>query len=69
MDCLDRAPGQFRNFQKDDFEADWIKVAKCKSGEVYQVKVKLWWENCALKTFDTTLCGNNFYRWELSYNC
>ncbi|XP_005915890.1 ankyrin repeat and protein kinase domain-containing protein 1 [Haplochromis burtoni] len=62
MDRLDRAPGQFRNFQKDDFEADWIKVAKCKSGEVYQVKVKLWRENCALKMFDTTLCGNNFYR-------
>uniref|UniRef100_A0A669DWK0 Ankyrin repeat and kinase domain containing 1 n=1 Tax=Oreochromis niloticus TaxID=8128 RepID=A0A669DWK0_ORENI len=55
MDRLDRAPGQLRNFQKDDFEADWIKVAKCKSGEVYQVKVKLWREKCALKTFDTTL--------------
>eukprot|EP00064_Thunnus_orientalis_P004276 superscaffoldBa00000385_g4287 len=62
MDCLDGSPGQFRNFKKDDFEADWIKVAECRFGQVYQVKLKLWREKCALKSFDTTLCANNFYR-------
>ncbi|XP_038154474.1 ankyrin repeat and protein kinase domain-containing protein 1 isoform X2 [Cyprinodon tularosa] len=61
MDCCDRSPGQFRDFKKDDFEADWIKVAEGKFGQVYKVKVKLWREKCALKTFDATLCGNNFY--------
>uniref|UniRef100_A0A3Q0QVL9 Ankyrin repeat and kinase domain containing 1 n=1 Tax=Amphilophus citrinellus TaxID=61819 RepID=A0A3Q0QVL9_AMPCI len=49
------APGQFRNFQKDDFEADWIKVAECRFGQVYQVKLKLWREKFALKSFDTAL--------------
>lgn len=67
MDCLDGSPGQFRNFKKDDFEADWIKVAECRFGQVYQVKIKLWRVKCALKSFDTTLCANNFYRWDL--NC
>ncbi|CAK6968132.1 uncharacterized protein LOC121898295 isoform X1 [Scomber scombrus] len=52
---------QFSNFKKDDFEADWIKVAECRFGQVYQVKLKLWREKCALKSFDTT-CANNFYR-------
>ncbi|XP_029374134.1 ankyrin repeat and protein kinase domain-containing protein 1 [Echeneis naucrates] len=61
MDCLDRSPGQFRNFRKDDFEANWIKVAECRFGQVYQVKLKLWREKCALKTLDG-LCANNFYR-------
>ncbi|KAM9359477.1 ankyrin repeat and protein kinase domain-containing protein 1 [Symphorus nematophorus] len=62
MDQLDGSRGQFRNFKKDDFEADWIKVAECRFGQVYQVKLKVWREKCALKIFDTTLCANNFYR-------
>lgn len=66
MDCLDGSPGQLRNFKKDDFEADWIKVAECRFGQVYQVKLKHRREKCALKSFDTTLCGNNFYRWDLN---
>ncbi|XP_045885733.1 ankyrin repeat and protein kinase domain-containing protein 1 [Micropterus dolomieu] len=60
MDCLDGS--QLKNFTKDDFEADWIKVAECRFGQVYQVKLKLWRVNCALKSFDTTLSANNFYR-------
>uniref|UniRef100_A0A3Q0QVP7 Ankyrin repeat and kinase domain containing 1 n=1 Tax=Amphilophus citrinellus TaxID=61819 RepID=A0A3Q0QVP7_AMPCI len=55
MDRFEQAPGQFRNFQKDDFEADWIKVAECRFGQVYQVKLKLWREKFALKSFDTAL--------------
>ncbi|XP_022055849.2 ankyrin repeat and protein kinase domain-containing protein 1 [Acanthochromis polyacanthus] len=62
MDRLDGSPGQFRNFKKDDFEADWIKVAECRFSQVYQVKLKLWREKCALKSFDGALCANNFYR-------
>ncbi|XP_044059170.1 LOW QUALITY PROTEIN: ankyrin repeat and protein kinase domain-containing protein 1 [Siniperca chuatsi] len=62
MDCLDGSPEQFRNFKKDDFEADWIKVAECRFGQVYQVKLKDWRVKCALKSSDTTLCANNFYR-------
>ncbi|XP_039987194.1 ankyrin repeat and protein kinase domain-containing protein 1 [Xiphias gladius] len=62
MDCFDGSHGQFRNFKKDDFEANWIKVAECRFGQLYQVKLKLWREKCALKSFDTTLCANNFYR-------
>ncbi|XP_008294514.1 ankyrin repeat and protein kinase domain-containing protein 1 [Stegastes partitus] len=62
MDCPDGSPGHFRNFKKDDFEADWIKVAECRFSQVYQVKLKLWREKCALKSFDGALCANNFYR-------
>ncbi|XP_041654039.1 ankyrin repeat and protein kinase domain-containing protein 1 [Cheilinus undulatus] len=62
MDCLDGSPGDFRNFKKDDFEADWIKVAESRFGQVYQVKLKMWRLQCALKSFDTTLCADNFYR-------
>ncbi|KAK5868626.1 hypothetical protein PBY51_009623 [Eleginops maclovinus] len=62
MDCLDRSLWQFRNFKKDDFEADWIKVAECRFGQLYQVKLKLQGETCALKSFDTSLCATNFYR-------
>ncbi|KAM4742363.1 ankyrin repeat and protein kinase domain-containing protein 1 [Anableps anableps] len=62
MDYHDRSPGQFRDFKRDDFEADWIKVAEGRFGQVHQVKVKLWREKCALKTFDATLYANNFYR-------
>lgn len=56
MDGFDGLPGQFRDFRKDEFEADWIKVAECRFGQVYQVKLKLWREKCALKSFD-----NGFY--------
>lgn len=62
MDCLDGSLGQFRNFKKDDFEADWIKVAECRFGQVYQVKLKVWRVKCALKSFDTALYPNSFYR-------
>lgn len=61
MNTVDRSPGQIRNFQKDDFEANWIKVAECRFGQVYQVKLKLWREKCALKSYNS-LCANNFYR-------
>ncbi|XP_059187922.1 ankyrin repeat and protein kinase domain-containing protein 1 [Centropristis striata] len=62
MDCLDGSPGQFRNFKKSDFEADWIKLAECRCGQVYRVRLKPRRETCALKTFDTTLCADNFLR-------
>lgn len=62
MDCLDGSLRDFRNFEKDDFEADWTKVAENRFGKVYQVKLKPFWIQCALKTFDTTLCSNNVYR-------
>ncbi|XP_014862944.1 PREDICTED: ankyrin repeat and protein kinase domain-containing protein 1 [Poecilia mexicana] len=62
MDCCDTSPGHFRDFKRDDFEAEWIKVAEGRFGHVYQVKVKLWREKCALKTFDATSSANNFYR-------
>uniref|UniRef100_A0A671WI44 Ankyrin repeat and kinase domain containing 1 n=1 Tax=Sparus aurata TaxID=8175 RepID=A0A671WI44_SPAAU len=51
----DRQSSLFRNFKKDDFEAEWIKVAECRFGQVYQVKLKVWREKCALKSFNTTL--------------
>lgn len=57
MDRPEEFPGQFRNFKKDDFDADWIKVSECRFGQVYQVKLKLWREKCALKSFD-----QEFYR-------
>uniref|UniRef100_A0A3Q3X1W5 Protein kinase domain-containing protein n=1 Tax=Mola mola TaxID=94237 RepID=A0A3Q3X1W5_MOLML len=50
-----------RNFKKDDFEADWTKVAECRFGQTYQVKLKVWRVKCALKSFHTNLCPNNFY--------
>ncbi|XP_054460584.1 ankyrin repeat and protein kinase domain-containing protein 1 [Anoplopoma fimbria] len=62
MDCLDGFPGRFRNFNKDDFESDWIKVAECRFGQLYQVKLKPQQKKCALKSFDQTLCANKFYR-------
>lgn len=71
MDCIDGSPGQFTNFRKDDFDADWTKVAEGRFGQVYQVKLKVWRVKCALKSFHTTMCSNNFYRWdwETSTNC
>ncbi|XP_058490822.1 ankyrin repeat and protein kinase domain-containing protein 1 isoform X1 [Solea solea] len=62
MDCFDGSPGQFRDFRKGDFEANWIKVAESRFSQVYEVKLKLWREKCALKSFDTTLCEHNYYR-------
>ncbi|CAJ1065483.1 ankyrin repeat and protein kinase domain-containing protein 1 [Xyrichtys novacula] len=62
MDCLDGSPGEFRNFEKGDFEADWIKVAESRFGQVYQVKLKLSQLQCAVKSFDTTQCAKNVYR-------
>ncbi|KAM3616486.1 uncharacterized protein V6R79_018906 [Siganus canaliculatus] len=61
MDCLGGSPGQFRNFKKDDFETDWIKLAEGSFAQVYQVKLKVWREKCALKSFDTTSSAK-FYR-------
>ncbi|XP_037322127.2 ankyrin repeat and protein kinase domain-containing protein 1 [Pungitius pungitius] len=61
MDCLDGSLGEFRNFKKDNFE-DWIKVSECRFGHLYQVKLKPQQEKCALKSFDKTLCADNFYR-------
>ncbi|CAL8351048.1 unnamed protein product [Lota lota] len=62
MDCLDGAPGKFRNFKKNDFGADWIKVAERRFSKVYRVKLNIWREQCALKCFDASLSANNFYR-------
>lgn len=62
MDCQERFPGQFGDFKRDDFEADWIKLSECRSGQVHQVKLKLWREKCALKSFDAVQCANNVYR-------
>ncbi|XP_047449235.1 ankyrin repeat and protein kinase domain-containing protein 1 [Mugil cephalus] len=62
MDYLGGAPGKFRDFKKDEFEVDWIKVAECRWGQVYQVKIKLCQQKCALKSFDATLSGDDFYR-------
>lgn len=64
MDCTDESPGQFRNFKKDDFDADWIKVAEGRFGQVYQVKLKDWRVKCALKSFHTATCSDNYYRWD-----
>ncbi|XP_051935148.1 ankyrin repeat and protein kinase domain-containing protein 1 [Hippocampus zosterae] len=55
MDSLDASRGQLRSFKKNDFETDWTKVAEGKFGQIYQVKIKLWREICALKVFDTTV--------------
>lgn len=64
MECTDGFHGQFRNFRKDDFEAEWTKVAECRFGQVYRVKLKVWQEKCALKSFHPALCSNNSYRWD-----
>ncbi|KAJ0022099.1 hypothetical protein NQD34_009589, partial [Periophthalmus magnuspinnatus] len=53
MELLNPSLGQLRDFKKDDFEADWIKVSECRFGQVYQTKLKMWREKCAVKTFDT----------------
>ncbi|XP_076002680.1 ankyrin repeat and protein kinase domain-containing protein 1 [Genypterus blacodes] len=62
MERLGRACGELRDFRKVDFEADWIKVAECRFGEVYQVQLRGQQESLALKTFNTSLCAEGFYR-------
>lgn len=62
MDYSDGTPGQFRDFRKDDFEPDWIKLSDGRFGQVYQVKLKLCRDKCALKTFNAKLSPNNCYR-------
>lgn len=63
MDFTDGLCGQFRNFAKDEFEADWTKVSECRFGQVYQVKLKVRPDKCVLKCFHPTLCSENSYRW------
>lgn len=60
---MDFTNGQFRNFAKEEFEADWTKVAESRFGQVFQVKLKAWRENCALKCLDPRLCSQDSYRW------
>ncbi|XP_061682607.1 ankyrin repeat and protein kinase domain-containing protein 1-like isoform X2 [Syngnathoides biaculeatus] len=62
MDYPDVSPGQCRSFKKNDFETDWTKVAEGKFGQVYQVKIKLWRETCALKVLDTNVGNGSLYR-------
>lgn len=63
MDCADGLRGQFRNFAKDEFEADWAKAAECRFGQVYQVKLKVGQHKRVLKCFHPTLCPKSSYRW------
>lgn len=63
MDFTDGFPGHFRNFAKDEFEADWTKMAECGFSQVYQVKLKASQEKCVLKCFDPTVCPKSSYRW------
>ncbi|KAL0973024.1 hypothetical protein UPYG_G00197880 [Umbra pygmaea] len=59
MDSVVGALDKFRIFKKEDFEEDWIKLKDRSFGQVYRVKLKLWREKCALKTFSTSLTGNS----------
>ncbi|KAM9469040.1 ankyrin repeat and protein kinase domain-containing protein 1 [Clarias gariepinus] len=45
---------RFTCFKKEEFEVNWEKVSESKFSCVYQVKLKLWREKCAIKTFTTT---------------
>lgn len=62
MDFTDGFPGHFRDFAKDEFEADWTKMAECRFSQVYDVKLKAWQEKCVLKCFHPTLCSKSSYR-------
>lgn len=42
---------RFTYFKKEEFEVDWEKISESKFGRVYKVKLKLWREKCAVKTF------------------
>lgn len=44
----------FTYFRKEEFEMDWEMVSEGKFGRVYKVKLKLWREKCAIKTFTST---------------
>lgn len=66
MDYSGRSPGPFSSFRKDDFEADWTKVAEGGFAQVYQVKLKHGRETFALKSFENSLSAGNFYRWDFS---
>ncbi|KAJ8256947.1 hypothetical protein COCON_G00190990 [Conger conger] len=56
MDPIDGGGSEkFRIFQKDNFEADWLKVGERTFGRVYKVKLKLWREVCAIKGFCTSM--------------
>lgn len=61
MDRVGRGIEKFRIFKKDDFEADWIKVTERSFGQVYRVKLKLWRDKCALKSFDTIFTRTSFF--------
>lgn len=52
------------SFGKQDFEADWTKVAEGRFTQVYQVKLKVWREKCALKSYDSNICPGRIYRWD-----
>ncbi|KAI4904547.1 hypothetical protein NFI96_029608 [Prochilodus magdalenae] len=44
----------FTYFKKEEFDVDWDKVSDCKFGQVFKVKLKLWREKCAIKTFTSS---------------
>lgn len=44
----------FTSFEKEAFEVNWEKVCEGKLSQVYKVKLKLWPEKCAIKTFSTS---------------
>ncbi|XP_026779858.3 ankyrin repeat and protein kinase domain-containing protein 1 [Pangasianodon hypophthalmus] len=48
------AQERFTYFKKEEFEVDWEKVSEGKFSRVYKVKLKLWREECAIKTFITS---------------
>ncbi|XP_068601711.1 ankyrin repeat and protein kinase domain-containing protein 1 [Brachionichthys hirsutus] len=62
MDYRDRSHGCFNNFNKDSFEADWIKLAEGRFAQVYKVKLRIGRVTYALKSFDATPSGDKFYR-------
>ncbi|XP_056906140.1 ankyrin repeat and protein kinase domain-containing protein 1 [Takifugu flavidus] len=62
MDFTDGFPGHFGNFAKDEFEADWTKMAECRFSQVYEVKLKAWQEKCVLKCFHPPVCSKSSYR-------
>ncbi|XP_062872589.1 ankyrin repeat and protein kinase domain-containing protein 1 [Trichomycterus rosablanca] len=42
---------RFTYFKKEDFELDWDKVSSSSFSHVYKVKLRLWRERCAVKSF------------------
>ncbi|XP_072548231.1 ankyrin repeat and protein kinase domain-containing protein 1 [Salminus brasiliensis] len=45
---------KYTHFKKEEFEVDWEKISDRSLCQVYKVKLKLWRENCAIKTFSST---------------